>query len=56
MSVVPSAFRDMLDKMNCGGKITFLGIPPDDLAIDWNQVIFKGLIINDIYGRETFET
>jgi threonine 3-dehydrogenase len=56
MSGVPSAFRDMLDKMNHGGKIAMLGIPPQDVAVDWNQVIFKGLTIKGIYGREMFET
>ena len=52
MSGVPVAFRDMLNKMNHGGKIAMLGIPPQDVAIDWNQVIFKGLVIKGIYGRE----
>ena len=33
-----------------------LGIPPEETAIDWNQVIFKGLTIKGIYGREMFET
>ena len=56
MSGVPAALRDMLNKMNHGGKIAMLGIPPKDVAIDWNQVIFKGLIIKGIYGREMFET
>ena len=56
MSGVPVAFRDMLNKMNHGGKIAMLGIPPQDVAIDWNQVIFKGLVIKGIYGREMFET
>ena len=56
MSGVPAAFRDMLDKMNNGGKVAMLGIPPTDVAVDWNQVIFKGLIIKGIYGREMFET
>jgi threonine 3-dehydrogenase len=56
MSGVPSALRDMLDKINNGGKIAMLGIPPNDVAIDWNQVIFKGLMIKGIYGREMFET
>jgi threonine 3-dehydrogenase len=56
MSGVPIAFRDMLNKMNHGGKIAMLGIPPQDVAIDWNQVIFKGLVIKGIYGREMFET
>ena len=56
MSGVPVAFRDMLKKMNNGGKVAMLGIPPQDIAIDWNQVIFKGLVIKGIYGREMFET
>ena len=56
MSGVPSAFRQMLESMNHGGKIAMLGIPPSDCAIDWNQVIFKGLIIKGVYGREMFET
>lgn len=56
MSGVPAALRDMLNKMNHGGKVAMLGIPPSDVAIDWNQVIFKGLVIKGIYGREMFET
>lgn len=56
MSGVPSAFRSMLQAINHGGKIAMLGIPSSDLAIDWNQVIFKGLIIKGIYGREMYET
>lgn len=56
MSGVPSAFNSMLNNMNHGGKIAMLGIPPSDMAVDWNQVIFKGLIIKGIYGREMFET
>jgi threonine 3-dehydrogenase len=56
MSGVPSAFSQMLATMNHGGKIAMLGIPPENVAIDWNQVIFKGLVIKGIYGREMFET
>ncbi|WP_346993256.1 L-threonine 3-dehydrogenase [Alteromonas gracilis] len=56
MSGMPVALRDMLNKMNHGGKVAMLGIPPQDVAIDWNQVIFKGLVIKGIYGREMFET
>lgn len=56
MSGVPQAFRSMLEVMNHGGKIAMLGIPPSEAAIDWNQVIFKGLIIKGIYGREMYET
>ncbi|MEH6454417.1 MAG: L-threonine 3-dehydrogenase, partial [Psychromonas sp.] len=39
-----------------GGKIAMLGIPPSSMSIDWNMVIFKGLVIKGIYGREMFET
>lgn len=56
MSGVPVAFNQMLTTMNHGGKIALLGIPPEDMAIDWNLVIFKGLIIKGVYGREMFET
>ena len=56
MSGVPSAVQSMLAAMNHGGKIAMLGIPPSDMSVDWNQVIFKGLQIKGIYGREMFET
>lgn len=56
MSGHPQAFRDLLANMNHGGKVALLGIPPEDMAIDWNQVIFKGLDLKGIYGREMFET
>ena len=56
MSGVPNAFSDMLAVMNHGGKVALLGIPPANTAIDWNQVIFKGLEIRGIYGRQMFET
>ena len=42
--------------MNHGGHIAILGIPPAETALDWNQVIFKGLVLKGIYGREMFET
>jgi threonine 3-dehydrogenase len=56
MSGSPAAFRDMLEVMHHGGRVALLGIPPSDTRIDWNQVIFKGLVIKGIYGREMFET
>ncbi len=56
MSGNASAFRSMLDAMNHGGRVGLLGIPPDDTAIDWNHVIFKGLVLKGVYGREMFET
>ena len=56
MSGNGSAFREMLRTMHHGGSIAMLGIPPPEMAIDWNQVIFKGLTLKGIYGREMFET
>lgn len=52
----PAAFHSMLDTMNHGGRIALLGIPSSEMAIDWSKVIFKGLFIKGIYGREMFET
>jgi threonine 3-dehydrogenase len=56
MSGNGSAFRDMIAHMSHGGKIAMLGIPPDEIAIDWNVVIFNMLTIHGIYGREMYET
>jgi threonine 3-dehydrogenase len=56
MSGNAAALREMLRTMHHGGSISMLGIPPGETAIDWNQVIFKGLVIKGIYGREMFET
>ncbi len=56
MSGAPPAFRTMLDTMNLGVRISLLCIPPSDMSIDWTKVIFKGLFIKGIYGREMFET
>jgi len=56
MSGAAPAFRDMIDKMNNGGKIAIRGIAPTGFEIDWNKVIFKMLNLKGIYGREMFET
>jgi threonine 3-dehydrogenase len=56
MSGNPQAFRDMVDNMCHGGKIAMLGIPPEEIAIDWNKVVFNMLTIKGIYGREMYET
>ncbi len=56
MSGSPAAFRDMIDNMCHGGKIAMLGIPPAEMAIDWNKVVFNMLTIHGIYGREMYET
>jgi len=56
MSGNDRAFRDLLAVMNHGGRVAILGIPPNEVSIDWNQVIFKGLVLKGVYGREMFET
>ena len=52
----PHAFNDMLAHMYNSGKISLLGILPSSTVVDWNTLIFKGLILKGIYGREMFET
>jgi threonine 3-dehydrogenase len=52
----PHAFNDMLDNMYNSGKISLLGILPPKTGINWDKVIFKGLTLKGIYGREMFET
>jgi threonine 3-dehydrogenase len=56
MSGSPAAFRDMIENMCHGGKIAMLGIPPAEMSIDWNKVVFNMLTIKGIYGREMYET
>ncbi len=56
MSGNTQAFGDMLANMNHGGRIASLGIFSDHVSIDWSLVIFKGLIVKGVYGREMYET
>lgn len=56
MSGNSTAFNDMLDNMCHGGKIALLGIHGPNTKIDWNEVVFNGITIKGIYGREMYET
>lgn len=56
MSGNPSAFKDLLANMCHGGKVSILGIPSEEKAIDWSVVIFNMLTLKGIYGREMYET
>jgi len=56
MSGSPEAFRDMLENMYHGGRIALLGLLPKSTQINWDDIIFKGLHVKGIYGREMFET
>jgi threonine 3-dehydrogenase len=56
MSGNPAAFADMVKNMCHGGKIAVLGIQKPETVIDWDTVVFNGLTIKGIYGREMYET
>jgi threonine 3-dehydrogenase len=56
MSGNPSAFHDMIANMSHGAKIAMLGIPSQEMPIDWRHVIFSMLTIKGVYGREMYET
>lgn len=56
MSGSPAALTSMLAVMNNGGRVALLGIPSEAVPIDVNQIIFRGLTLKGIYGREMFET
>ena len=56
MSGNPAAFRDMIANMSHGAKIAMLGIPSDEMSINWQKVVFNMLTIRGIYGREMYET
>jgi len=56
MSGNAQALNSMIDSMCHGGRIALLGILPDKTQVDWNKVVFNGLTLKGIYGREMYET
>jgi threonine 3-dehydrogenase len=56
MSGNAQALNDLIDNMCHGGKVSILGIPLQNTAIDWSKVIFNMLTLKGIYGREMYET
>ncbi|HNX73441.1 MAG TPA: L-threonine 3-dehydrogenase [Spirochaetales bacterium] len=56
MSGSPQALEQMIENMYNGGRMALLGLQPDGAGIQWSKVIFNGLFIKGIYGREIFET
>jgi threonine 3-dehydrogenase len=56
MSGNAQALNDMVENMCSGGKISLLGIQPPGTIVDWNDIVFKGLYMKGIYGREMYET
>lgn len=56
MSGNPQAFKDMISNMYHGGHIAILGFLPPNTELNWDEIIFKGLFLKGVYGREMFET
>ena len=56
MSGNPAALRDMIDQMTHGGRIAMLGLPAEEISVDFATVVLNMLTIKGIYGREMFET
>ena len=56
MSGSEIAFNSMIDNMSHGGRMALLGLLKDSTRIDWSKIIFNGLIVKGIYGREMHET
>ncbi|MEW1918835.1 L-threonine 3-dehydrogenase [Pseudarthrobacter oxydans] len=56
MSGHPGALPEMIDNMNHGGRIAMLGLPSQDIIIDWGKVVTHMLTLKGIYGREMYET
>jgi threonine 3-dehydrogenase len=56
MSGSPQAFNELLGAMYHGGCVALLGFLPPQTEINWDTVIFKGLHLKGVYGREVFET
>ena len=56
MSGKSEALQELISHMYHGGKIALLGILPNETTVSWDEIIFKGLHLKGIYGREMFET
>jgi len=56
MSGSGAALQDMIDNMCHGGRIAILGIPANEVTLDWNKIVFNMLTLRGIYGREMYET
>lgn len=57
MSGAPQAISLGLKAVRMGGRLTAFGLPSKTVELDWaNDVIFKGVRIHGIVGRQVFET
>ncbi len=56
MSGTSEALQTMLAHMCHGGKVALLGLLPRHTSVDWDKIVFNGLTLKGIYGREMYET
>ena len=56
MSGNQRALDQMVEALVMGGRIALLGIPPGKSPVDWSRIVFMGITIKGVYGREFFET
>lgn len=57
MSGAQPAITAAFKAVRSGGRITAFGIPSGKIELDWaNDLIFKGVRVHGIVGREIFET
>jgi threonine 3-dehydrogenase len=56
MSGNRQAIRTAIANMAHGGAMAVLGIPTEEIPLDFNEIVFKMLTIQGIYGREMYET
>jgi threonine 3-dehydrogenase len=56
MSGAPAALQAMIEVMTHGGRVALLGLVPAGTPVGWDDVIFKGLTLQGIYGRKMFDT
>jgi threonine 3-dehydrogenase len=57
MSGNPAAIQQGFGALRAGGRASLLGIPTESVPLDLvNDVIFKGVTVQGIYGRRMYET
>jgi threonine 3-dehydrogenase len=57
MSGNPAAIQQGFRTLRAGGRASLLGIPTEAVPLDLvNDVIFKGVTFQGIYGRRMYET
>jgi len=57
MSGATEGLKDAFKLVQNGGDVVLLGLPSDNVAVDWSHdIIFKGITIHAVSGRRMFDT